>query len=86
MDSIMAEHPRCFRPSIDQILVTPGGSFQIYYALAINVNPDEEAIVIDLAIVAYNYIMKLLGISPVKVKVKEENGFRLNPQDIMKAK
>jgi len=78
MASIMTEQSRLFRPSIDQILVTPGGNVQIYHALACTVNPNEEVIVIDLAFVSYNSIMKLLGINPVKVKLKEENEFRFS--------
>lgn len=75
---------RKFRPELNQILITPGANCQIYYALACAVNPGEEVIIPDPSFVSYGAIMSFLGIKPVPVELKEENEFRLNPEDVEK--
>ncbi|MBR9705293.1 pyridoxal phosphate-dependent aminotransferase [Candidatus Pacearchaeota archaeon] len=75
---------RKFKPDIDQILVTPGANSQIYYALACGVNPGEEVIIPDPSFVSYNAIISFLGMKAVSVPLKEENEFRLNPDDVEK--
>ncbi len=76
---------RGFRPDYDQILVTQGGNLQIFYAMACTVNPGEEIVTVDPCFVSYKSIMKFLGIVPVSVPLFEENGFKLNPDDLEKA-
>ena len=76
---------RGFLPDLEQILVTPGGNVQIYYALACTTNPGEEIVCIDPAFVSYNSIMRMLGIKPVHVPLLEENEFRVVPKDIENA-
>lgn len=81
----ITEKSRGFKPSVNQILVTPGANVQIYYAIACTVNPGEEVIITDPAFVSYNSIINLLGCKPVKVPLFEENQFRLSPNDLEKA-
>lgn len=76
---------RGFRPSLDQVLVTPGANAQIYYAIACTVNPGEEVIIPDPAFVSYYSICNMLGVNIVRVPLKEENNFRLNPKDVEEA-
>ncbi len=76
---------RGFKPTVNQILVTPGANVQIFYAVACAVNPGEDVIIIDPAFVSYNSIIKFLGVNPVKVPLYEENQFRLDPDDVEKA-
>jgi aspartate/methionine/tyrosine aminotransferase len=76
---------RGFLPDIDQILVTPGGNVQIYYALACTTNPGEDVICIDPSFVSYNSIMRMMGINPIHVPLLEENEFRVYPEDIENA-
>lgn len=76
---------RGFTPSIDQILVTPGGNMQIYLAIACTVNPGEEIIIADPCFVSYTSIITLCGAKAVRVPLREENGFRMDPDDLRRA-
>lgn len=76
---------RGFRPELNQLLVTPGANSQIYYAFSCAVNPGEEVIIPDPSFVSYRSILNFLGIKPVGIQLKEENEFRLNPDDVRKA-
>lgn len=75
---------RKFKPTINQVLVTPGANAQIYYAIACGVNPGEEIIIPDPSFVSYNSIISFLGMKAVPVELKEENEFRLDPEDVLK--
>lgn len=75
---------RGFRPSQEQILVTPGANIQIYFAMACIANPGDEIITIDPCFVSYKSIIKFLGIKGVFAPLREENKFRLDPKDIKK--
>lgn len=76
------ERSRGFRLSLDQVLVTPGANSQIFYALACIINPGDEVIIPDPGFVSFASIIRFLGGVPVSVKLREENGFRINPDDI----
>jgi aspartate/methionine/tyrosine aminotransferase len=81
----ITERSRGFKPDLDQILVTAGANVQIYYGLACAVNPGEEVIIPDPSFVSYNSIIKFIGAKPVKIPLREENEFRLSPEDVEKA-
>ncbi|MCK5608081.1 pyridoxal phosphate-dependent aminotransferase [Candidatus Pacearchaeota archaeon] len=76
---------RGFKPEPEQLLVCPGANVMIYYAAACVVNPGEEVIVPDPGFVSYYSILKFLGIKIVRVPLREENEFRLNPDEVKKA-
>ncbi len=76
------EKSRNFRPELSQILVTPGANIQIYLAVACAVNPGEEVIIPDPGFVSYASIIECIGAVPVRVPLKEENAFRLDPTDV----
>jgi aspartate aminotransferase len=76
---------RGFSPQSSQILVTAGANIQIYYALACICNPGDNVIYGDPAFVSYVSIMKLLGIVPNPVPLKESEAFRICPNDIESA-
>ena len=69
-----------FLPTIDQILVTPGGNIQIYLAIACTVNPGEAVIITDPCFVSYTSIIELRGAKAVKVPVYEKNEFKIDPE------
>ena len=73
---------RGFEPDLDQILVTPGANTQIYYAVMCLVEPDMEVIVPDPGFSTYYSVIKMLGAQAVPVRLRQENGFRMDPQDI----
>lgn len=81
----VTERSRGFKPDIDQILVTAGGNIQIYYGVACTVDPGEEVIIPDPSFVSYNSIIRFVGAKAVKIPLREENEFRLNPDDVEKA-
>lgn len=76
------EHSRGFRPTIDQVLVTPGANIIIYYAVRCLVEPGEEVILPDPGFPTYSSAMKFCDVSPVFVPLREKNEFRMNPDDI----
>lgn len=73
---------RGFQPSIEQILVTPGANSIIYFTIKCVVNPGEEVIVPDPGFPTYFSAIKACGAIPVTVPLKEENDFRLDPNDL----
>jgi len=76
------EKTRGFKPDIDQILVGPGANPMIYFALACVVDKGEEVILPDPGLPSYHAAIAALGLKPVYVPIKEENDFRLNPDDV----
>ena len=76
------EKTRGFKPDIDQILVGPGANPMIYFALACVADKGEEVILPDPGFPSYHAAIAALGLKPVYVPIKEENDFRLNPDDV----
>ena len=79
------ERSRGFSPDLDQILVTPGANIGIFYAVYCLVDPGYEVIVPDPGFSTYYSNIKMCGAVPVRVPLKEENQFRMNPDDIESA-
>ncbi len=75
---------RGFMPSLNQVLITPGANIAIYYAIRCLVNPGEEVIVPDPGFPTYYSAIKFCGVKAVSVPLKEENQFRMSPEDIEK--
>jgi aspartate aminotransferase len=75
---------RGFTPDLNQVLVAPGANILIYYAVRCLVNPGDEVIVPDPGFPTYYSVIKSCGVTPVRVPLKEENGFRMNPDDVRK--
>jgi aspartate/methionine/tyrosine aminotransferase len=78
----VTQHSRGFRPDLDQVLVTPGANIVIYYAVSCLVEPGEEVIIPDPGFPTYRAAIRFCGAVPVPVPLREENEFRLNPDDI----
>lgn len=76
---------RKFSPSINQVLITPGANIIIYLAIKCLVNPGEEVVVPDPGFPTYYSVLKFCDVVPVRIPLKEENKFRMNPEDIRKA-
>jgi len=76
---------RGFTPLIEQVLITPGANIIIYLVIKCLVNPGEEVIFPDPGFPTYYSVIKLCGAVPIRVPLKEENKFRMNPEDIRKA-
>jgi aspartate aminotransferase len=84
----IAEHTKRdmgFKPSINQILVSPGANALIYFVIQCLVKPGEEVILPDPAFSTYYSVLKFLNIKAVRVPLKEKNGFRMDPEDLRRA-
>src|SRR6202008_4477030 len=68
-----------------QTFVGPGGKAVLFYALMATLNPGDEAICIAPYWVSYPDIVLLAGATPVVVKTRLEDGFRLTPEALEKA-
>jgi len=66
----------------DEIIATPGGKAAIFYALATVVEEGDEVIIPDPAFPAYESVIRFLNAKPVFVRLKEENDFRMIPEDV----
>ena len=75
---------RGFRPDLDQLLVCPGANVMIYYAATCILDLGDEVIVPDPGFVSYFSILNFLGFKIVRVPLREENEFRLNPDNVEK--
>ncbi len=78
-------YSRKFTPSINQTLVCPGANIIIYLAVRCLVNQGEDVIIPDPGFPTYNSVLKFCDVNPVRVPLREENGFRMNPDDIQNA-
>ena len=79
------QETRGFRPSLDQVLVTPSANVIISYAVGCLLNPGEVMIVQDPCFPTYLGVANFFGVKVVPVSLKESNGLRLDPEDVRKA-
>jgi aspartate/methionine/tyrosine aminotransferase len=75
---------RGFLPLLDQVLVTPGANVIIYYVVRCVVDPGEEVIVPDPGFPTYYSVLKFTGAVPIRVPLREKDGFRIDPDAIRK--
>src|SRR3989338_106563 len=66
-----------FRPSIGQILISPGANSLIYFVIQCLVKSDEEVVLPDPAFSTYYSVLKFLNIKAVSIALKEDNAFRM---------
>lgn len=76
---------RGFTPDLDQVLVTPSANIIIYYAIRCLVEPGEEIIVPDPGFPSYYAAIRFCGATAVPVPLREENEFRMHPDDVRRA-
>ncbi|MBQ4353394.1 MAG: aminotransferase class I/II-fold pyridoxal phosphate-dependent enzyme [Clostridia bacterium] len=69
----------------DEIIVTVGGSEAIDLAMRACINPGDEVIIPQPAFVCYGPIASLAGGVPVIINTKEENRFKLMPDELRAA-
>ncbi len=71
-----------FRPSQNQIIVFPGGKSGIYSTMMGTCNPGDEVLFPDPGFPTYGSLCHYIGAKPIPIRLKEENDFRLDPEDI----
>ncbi|MCP4423572.1 MAG: pyridoxal phosphate-dependent aminotransferase [Chloroflexi bacterium] len=67
------------------IVVTPGGKWALYLALAALVNPGDEVLVLEPVWVSYTPMIKLVGGVPVPVHLSNDDNYRITA-DLIRAK
>ena len=70
---------------VHEIVVTVGGSEGIDLALRAMINPGDEVILPEPAFVSYLPCIKLADGVPVTINLKEENQFKLQPEELLAA-
>ena len=70
-----------FRPSVNQILVCPANAV-IDFVIRCVSNHGDEIIYPDPGFPSYYSSIYYNGMTPVNILVKEENGLRMNPEDV----
>ena len=78
------EFTRGFAPDLEQILILPGAKPGIFFTMLSLVDPGDEVIYPDPGFPTYGSVVKYLNAGNVPISLKEENEFRLNPNDIEK--
>lgn len=73
---------RGFKPTTQQVLITPGANIIIYYAIRCLLNPGDEVILPDPCFATYMSVINFCGVTPVFVPLKEENEFRMDPNEV----
>lgn len=68
-----------------EIMVTVGANEAIFLAIMATVNPGDEVLVPDPSWLHYYHCIALAGGRPVSVPLREEKGFRLDPEDVARA-
>ncbi len=65
-----------------EIIVTVGGSEAIDLTIRTLINPGDEVIIIEPSFVCYKPIVELTGGVPVVIETKEEDNFKLKPEQL----
>ena len=68
----------------ENISVAPGGKTIIYNAMMATLNPGDEVIIAAPYWVSYPDIVKLASGTPIIIKAKEENNFKISADDLEK--
>ncbi len=68
--------------SKDEVIITCGGSEAIDIALRATINPGDEVIILEPNYVCYEPDIILAGGVPIRIKLKNENEFRLTPEEL----
>jgi aspartate/methionine/tyrosine aminotransferase len=76
------EKTRGYRPSQNQILILPGGKPGIYFTMVGTINIGDEVVYPDPGFPTYGSLCNYLGAKPIPIRLKEENDFRLDPEDV----
>lgn len=67
---------------VNEVIVTVGGSEAIDLAIRALVNPGDEVLIVEPCFVCYKPIVELMHGVAVAIPTKEENRFKLTPQEL----
>lgn len=82
IDAIIAKTERDSGVTVaaSEIIVTPGGKWAIYLALAAMLNPGDEVLYLEPVWVSYPPLIKLAGGVPVPVSLPSDDNFRISAE------
>ncbi len=72
------------KTSLDNIIVTTGSQESLLMATACTLDVSEQVIIPDPSFLGYLPTFELFNANPVRVPLKEENKFEINPDDLKK--
>jgi len=64
----------------EQVIVTPGGKWALYEALAITTNPGDEVLVLDPSWVSYSPMVQLQRAVPVRISLPSADNFEITTE------
>lgn len=73
---------RGFKPSLEQILITPWANIILYYAVRCLVNPGDEVIIPDPGFPTYISAIQFCNAVPKYVPLYEKNNFKMQLSDL----
>lgn len=85
ISAYMLRHYQLEYSPADQIVVTVGGSEAIDACIRALVQPGDEVIIPEPSFVAYHPLVTLAGGTPVTIPMRNEDEFRLTPQQLRSA-
>ncbi len=68
----------------EQVLVSNGSSLLLYLAIRILAPPGSQVVLTDPCYACYENVVRLAGAEPVMIKLRHEDGFQLNVDDLKK--
>jgi aspartate aminotransferase len=71
-----------FQVSPEQVIVTPGAKPIMFYTLLALIEPGDEVIYPDPGFPIYESMTRFVGATPVPIRLREENQFRLDPDEL----
>lgn len=80
MDEV--QKTRGFTPGFEQVVITPGLKPGIFFSMLAAIDPGDEVIIPDPGYPTYGSVTSMVGAVPVMVPLREENEFRMNPDDV----
>lgn len=80
MDEV--EKTRGYCPQFEQVVITPGLKPGIFFSMLSVIDPGDEVIFPDPGYPTYGSVTAMVGAVPVPVPLKEENEFRMDPEDV----
>jgi len=69
----------------EETLVMPGAKQAIFFAIASYIEPGDDVIIPDPSFYSYAHVTKYAGGKPIFLPLKEENNFRITPEDVQSA-
>jgi aspartate aminotransferase len=66
----------------DEVIVMPGAKPGLFTGILATINPGDEVIMQNPAFPIYESVVKLVNGKPIPIPLREENDFRLNPEDV----